>query len=97
MNDDVIKKAREFLTPALVFHTDIVVKKAQGLMVEDMDGKTYMDFTSGLATTNIGHCPPSAVEAAKAQLDRLIHTGCIYYSEPVVEQRPTSATATPPW
>ncbi len=85
MNDEVIKKAREFLTPALVFHTEIVVKKARGLMVEDVDGKTYMDFTSGLATTNIGHCPPSVVEAAKAQLDRLIHTGCIYYSEPAVE------------
>jgi 4-aminobutyrate aminotransferase len=35
------------------------------------------------------------VEAAKAQLDRLIHTGCIYYSEPVVELTEKLAKVTP--
>jgi 4-aminobutyrate aminotransferase-like enzyme len=69
MKDDVIDKAKRLLTPALVFHTDIIVKKAQGLIVEALDGKEYMDFTSGLATTNIGHCPPAVIEAAKRQLE----------------------------
>ncbi len=58
---DIVERARKHFTPALVFHTDIVVKKASGVYVEGMDGKTYMDFSSGLATANIGHCPPEVV------------------------------------
>jgi 4-aminobutyrate aminotransferase len=76
--DEVLKKSHGHLTPALVFHTGIVVKKARGLFVEDIDGKRYMDFSSGLATVNTGHCHPRVTAAAKAQIDSLIHAGCIY-------------------
>jgi 4-aminobutyrate aminotransferase len=78
MKVDLIKKTRHLLTPALVFHTDIIVKKANGLIIEAADGKRYMDFSSGLATTNIGHCPPRVVGAVKRQLDEIIHSGCIF-------------------
>jgi len=78
VKEDIIKKAGQLLTPALVFHTDIIVKKALGLYVESTSGKRYMDFSSGLATTNIGHCPPKVVEAAKKQLEEIIHSGCIF-------------------
>ena len=78
MKVDLIKKTRHLLTPALVFHTDIIVKKAHGLIIESVDGKRYMDFSSGLATTNIGHCPPRVVRAVKRQLDEIIHSGCIF-------------------
>ncbi|MBI3398446.1 MAG: aspartate aminotransferase family protein [Deltaproteobacteria bacterium] len=76
--DNLITQAKKLLTPTLVFHTDIIVKKAQGLYVESLDGKKYMDFSSGLATTNIGHCPPKVVKAAKKQLDEIINSGCIF-------------------
>ena len=78
VKEDIIKKAGQLLTPALVFHTDIIVKKAQGLYVESTDGRRFMDFSSGLATTNIGHCPPKVVLAAKKQLEEIIHSGCIF-------------------
>ncbi|MBI5642887.1 MAG: aspartate aminotransferase family protein [Deltaproteobacteria bacterium] len=81
MKNDVIKRARRHLTPALVFHTDIVVKKASGIYVEAEDGQTYVDFTAGLATANLGHCPAEVVSAARAQMDKLIHSGCIFYYE----------------
>lgn len=78
MKVDIIKKARHLFTPALVFHTDIMVKKANGLIIEAADGKRYMDFSSGLATTNIGHCPPRVIGAVKRQMDEIIHSGCIF-------------------
>ncbi|MBI4680139.1 MAG: aminotransferase class III-fold pyridoxal phosphate-dependent enzyme [Nitrospirae bacterium] len=78
MKNSLIVRAQNLLTPAIVFHTNIVVKKAQGLYIESTDGKRYMDFSSGLATTNIGHCPPKVVDAAKRQLDEIIHSGCIF-------------------
>jgi len=85
MKEDIIKKANQLLTPALIFHTDIVVKKARGLYVEDASGKRYMDFSSGLATTNIGHCHPKVVAAAKKQMEEIIHSGCIFYYNSEIE------------
>jgi 4-aminobutyrate aminotransferase len=95
MKDDIIKKAKELLTPALVYHTDIVVDKAAGLYVEASDGRRYMDFSAGLATTNIGHSPPAVVEAAKAQLEKLIHSGGIFYYDSSVELAERLAKITP--
>ncbi|MBI5286142.1 MAG: aspartate aminotransferase family protein [Deltaproteobacteria bacterium] len=95
MKDDLIGKAKGLFTPALVFHTNILVKKAEGLYVESVDGKRYMDFSSGLATTNIGHCPPRVVEAAKRQLERLIHSGCIFYYESEIELAERLGNITP--
>lgn len=79
--DNVIKKAKRHLTPALVFHTEIIAEKAEGIYVYGADGARYMDFSSGLAVTNVGHCHPAVVKAAKDQIERLIHAGCIYYNE----------------
>src|SRR3989344_304787 len=78
MPTNLITRAKKLFTPALIFHTGIVVKKAEGLYVESTDGKRYMDFSSCLATTNIGHCPPLVVRAVKRQLDEIIHSGCIF-------------------
>ncbi|MBI5682963.1 MAG: aspartate aminotransferase family protein [Deltaproteobacteria bacterium] len=86
---DLLNHAKELLTPALTFHTDIIVKKAEGLYIESQDGKRYMDFSSGLATTNVGHRPPLVIDAVKRQLDEIIHSGCIfrYESEVILAQK----------
>ena len=84
MEDDLRQRARGFLSPALVIHTNILVKNARGIYVEDVDGRRYMDFTSGLATTNIGHNHPKVVEAIKRQAEAFIHSGCMFYYEPLV-------------
>lgn len=89
MKTDLAKKAKGLLTPALVFHTDINAKSAKGVYVHAEDGKRYMDFTSGLAAANIGHCHPAVVKAAQEQTGKLIHSGCIfrYESEVALAQK----------
>ncbi|MCL4458120.1 MAG: aspartate aminotransferase family protein [Nitrospirae bacterium] len=93
---DIIKKANELLTPALVMHNDITVKRAKGIYVEDVKGKRYMDFTSGIAVANTGHNHPKVVEAIKKQADALIHSGCIFYYEAVVKLSEMLKDITPP-
>lgn len=44
-----------------------MVKSAQGVYVTDIDGNTYLDFSSQLVNTNIGHQHPSVVEALQEQ------------------------------
>lgn len=92
---DFRRLAKESLTPALVIHTDIVVKKAQGIYVEDINGKRYMDFTSGLATTNTGHNHPKIVDAIKRQAEDFIHSGCVFYYEPILRLAETLKRVTP--
>lgn len=95
MVDDLIVRGQAHLTPALAFHTDIIVKKAEGLYVESIDGKRYMDFSSGLATVNIGHCHPEVLKAARGQMDELVHSGCIFRYASQVELAERLARITP--
>lgn len=95
MGDDVIGRVRRHLTPALVFHTGVVARSAEGIYITGEDGVRYLDFASGLATTNLGHRPPRVVEAVRAQLDRMIHSGCIVYYDAVAELAERLARITP--
>lgn len=60
----------------------IVVDRAEGSCFWDADGKRYLDFSSQLVNTNIGHQHPKVVEAIKAQADKLcfIAPGMAYES-----------------
>ena len=82
--DEIVRKVKELISPAYHWSTELVATKADGVYVECTDGKRYVDFTCGIAVSNIGHCPPKVVEAAKAQLDTLIHSGGSFIYEPVV-------------
>lgn len=94
--DSLVERAREVLAPALVLHTDIVVESAGGLYVHDASGRRYMDFTSGLATTNTGHNHPRVVEAVREQAGRFLHSGCIFHYEPLVALAEKLREITPP-
>jgi len=60
----------------------IVVKKAKGIYVEDVDGKRYMDFMTVITTAYLGHNPDYLVEAIKEAAENLIAGGSyVYYSE----------------
>jgi len=51
----------------------LVVKRAHGSVVEDVDGNTYVDFTCGVSVTNVGHTNPKVVDAIHAQVDAFTH------------------------
>lgn len=52
---------------------NLPVAKAEGLFYIGIDGKKYLDFTSGIATENTGHRHPKVVAAIKEQVDSLVH------------------------
>jgi ornithine--oxo-acid transaminase len=59
----------------------VVVAKAQGVWVEDADGKRYMDCLSAYSAVNFGHSNPELVAAAKAQLDRVTLTSRAFHND----------------
>ncbi|MBC1908885.1 acetylornithine transaminase [Listeria innocua] len=58
------------------FPVDIV--KGNGTVVKDTTGKPYLDFTSGIAVCNLGHCPENVTEAIQSQLANIWHTSNLY-------------------
>lgn len=63
---------------------DIVIDRAEGACVYDIDGKEYIDCFAGIAVNNAGHRNPKVIQAAKEQMDKLVHCcAYVYYSEPV--------------
>ena len=59
--------ARGIATPPLV------VARAEGARIEDVDGRSYIDFAGGLGCQNTGHGLPAAVKAIRDQLDQYLH------------------------
>ncbi|KQL55680.1 MULTISPECIES: aspartate aminotransferase family protein [Bacillaceae] len=62
-------------------HPNLPVVKEEGCYYYGVDGKTYLDFTSGIAVTNVGHRHPKVVEAIKKEADSFTHgpIGVIQY------------------
>ncbi len=60
----------------------ITVTKGKGSYVWDDKGTKYLDFTSGIATCNLGHVPEFVKNALVNQLDQLWHVSNLYHIEP---------------
>jgi 4-aminobutyrate aminotransferase len=54
-------------------YSPVVVDRGEGIYVWDVDGRRYMDFTSGIAVVNTGHCHPRVVRAIQEQAAKIIH------------------------
>jgi len=65
--------ARERYVAAGVSTPPLVVARAEGARIEDVDGNSYIDFAGGLGCQNTGHGLPAAVAAMHDQLDRYLH------------------------
>lgn len=60
------------------FPIDLV--QGKGTIVTDGAGKKYLDFTSGIAVCNLGHCPENVTVAVQKQLADIWHTSNLYES-----------------
>ncbi|MBO5338187.1 MAG: acetylornithine/succinylornithine family transaminase [Clostridia bacterium] len=63
---------------------DIEISHGKGSLVYDINGKEYIDLSSGIAVNTFGMSDDSWVEAVYEQLKKCQHTSNLYYSEPCV-------------
>lgn len=66
-------------SPSLIRPYPLVVKRAKGMVVEDLDGNRFLDFAAGLAVCATGHCHPRIVQAIQRQAETLIHISTDFY------------------
>jgi 4-aminobutyrate aminotransferase / (S)-3-amino-2-methylpropionate transaminase / 5-aminovalerate transaminase len=85
-NQELMELRRKHVPPAPFNITPIFVKRAKGAVIEDVEGKEYIDFAGGIGVENVGHCAEKVVDAIKQQAEQFIHT-CFHVVmyEPYVE------------
>jgi 4-aminobutyrate aminotransferase len=65
--------ARERYVARGVSTPSLVVERAEGARVWDVDGREFLDFAGGIACQNLGHGPASVVAAIHEHVDRYLH------------------------
>jgi 4-aminobutyrate aminotransferase / (S)-3-amino-2-methylpropionate transaminase / 5-aminovalerate transaminase len=70
-----LMRRREASVPRGVAHaTPIFAARAEGAMLEDVDGNRFLDFAGGIGVLNVGHRAPRVVAALREQIDAFLHT-----------------------
>lgn len=65
---------REAVVPSAIHcGYPVVMKRAEGAIIEDLDGNHFLDWIGGVGVLNIGHCHPEVVAAVKEQADKYFH------------------------
>jgi len=81
MNMDKIKELYgDYVLPTYT-RQDLCIVKGDGIWVEDIDGKKYLDFFPGWAVSGVGHCHPRVVRRLREQLDRILHVSNNFYND----------------
>jgi 4-aminobutyrate aminotransferase/(S)-3-amino-2-methylpropionate transaminase len=68
-----VLEARDRYVPRGLSTSPLVVERAEGARVWDVDGREYLDFAGGIACQNLGHGPEAVVRAVREQAERYLH------------------------
>jgi 4-aminobutyrate aminotransferase / (S)-3-amino-2-methylpropionate transaminase / 5-aminovalerate transaminase len=84
---DTIQKYKDYVMTGFVKSVaPIVVDHASGATITDIHGREYLDCFAGISVVNAGHVNPQVAEAAKKQIDKLIHcSSYLYHVQPVAD------------
>lgn len=52
----------------------VFIQRAEGVIIEDVDGNQFLDFVGGIGCQNAGHRPPAVVSAIHQQAEQFLHT-----------------------
>ena len=81
----VLEGDERFISPSYTRSYPMVAKSGRGIVVTDVDGNEFFDFSAGIAVVSTGHCHPQVVAAIQKQAGELIHmSGTDFYYENMV-------------
>jgi 4-aminobutyrate aminotransferase len=78
----IVEGDNKWISPSYTRSYPMVAKRGRGVVVEDVDGNEFLDFSAGIAVVSTGHCHPEVVAAIQKQAGELIHmSGTDFYYE----------------
>jgi len=72
---ELLKRRHDIVPDAVSYGVPTFVDKADGAILQDVDGNRFIDLAGAIGTINAGHRHPTVVKALHDQVDRYIHTG----------------------
>src|SRR5437016_3850259 len=82
----ILEADNRLISPSYTRSYPLVAKCGHGMVIEDVDGNEFLDFSAGIAVVSTGHCHPHVVAAIQKQAAQLIHmSGTDFYYESMVE------------
>jgi 4-aminobutyrate aminotransferase/(S)-3-amino-2-methylpropionate transaminase len=72
---EILELRNQYVPKGVSNNSQAFVKKAQGALVEDVDGNIFIDFAGAIGTLNVGHSHPRVLRAIQEQASQFIHTG----------------------
>ena len=88
-----IDKFNEHIMPSYG-RFDVVMESGEARTATDEDGKTYIDFGSGIGTNSLGFCNEKWVDAVCSQVKTIQHTSNYYYTKVQADFAATLCEAT---
>jgi 4-aminobutyrate aminotransferase len=81
----VVDADSTWISPSYTRSYPLVARRGRGVVIEDVDGNEFLDFSAGIAVVSTGHCHPDVVAAIQKQAGELIHmSGTDFYYESMV-------------
>lgn len=81
---DLLATAQRHMTPNYA-PPPFVAHRGRGSILWDLDGREYLDFTSGIGVNALGHAHPEVQRAIAEQATRLCHTSNLFYHQGYIE------------
>jgi 4-aminobutyrate aminotransferase-like enzyme len=94
----IFKRYRDHIFPAVMpFYGEypLIVDRAKGQYLWDIEGNQYLDFFGGVLTVSVGHCNHEITERMVEQLMKIQHTSTLYINELMVQVAEKVAEVTP--
>src|SRR5438093_11642153 len=84
---DAIQKYKDYvMTGFMKSVVPIVIDKASGSIVTDVNGREYLDCFAGISVVSAGHNNPQVIAAAKTQMEKVVHCASyIYHVAPLAD------------
>src|SRR5438270_4616683 len=73
-SQELLARRQQFVARGVGSTMNVFAAKADGAMIEDVDGNRYIDFAGGIGTMNIGHARPEVTRAIAEQAAKFTHT-----------------------
>jgi 4-aminobutyrate aminotransferase len=78
----LIERDSRVVSPSYTRGYPLVIERASGAAVEDVDGNVFLDCAAGIAVNSTGHSHPDVVKAITDQAQRFLHmSGTDFYYE----------------
>jgi len=92
----VLALDHQYVSPSYTRDYPLVAQRGEGMIVEDVDGNRFLDFSAGIAVVSTGHCHPDVVRAIQRQAETLIHmSGTDFYYSLLAQLAEKMAQITP--